>query len=93
MKQNLLAVFKRNRYYIPNKIGTSESTVHRNMGRSGFSWFKFRKVQEWIEEKEIIAKSRARKLYAKCLTNFDCAFNQEFYVARHLSEVSPKYEN
>jgi len=44
---------------VPDKVGTSASTVHRIKGRAGLRSFYVQNLPDRTEEKEKIAKSRA----------------------------------
>jgi len=111
LERKTLVVFNRNpnlsERAVAEKVGTSASTVHRTKCRAGLRSFKVRKVPDRNEEKNIVAKKRARKLYTEYLTKFKCCimddetycvcdFNQipsqEFYVARRLGETSARFK-
>lgn len=79
------------------KAGTSKSTVQRVKKFYNLRTYKVQKIPDRSEEKEKVAKRRARRLYEGYLTKFDCIvmddetycksdFNQlpghKFYTAR-----------
>lgn len=70
------------------QAGTSKSQVQRIKKFYNLRSYKVQKVPDRSEEKEKIAKKRARKLYTQYLTKFDCVIlDDETYCKADFSQL------
>lgn len=92
---------------VADKLSIPKSTVHNIKKKLGLKTFKVKSVPDRDENKEKIAKQRARRLYEGYLTKNQCIVmddetyvkadfrqlpGQEYYVSKFLGDVDRKYK-
>lgn len=71
-----------------DRAGTSKSTVQRIKEKSKLKTYRVQKVPDRSDEKQLVAQMRARKLYERYLTKFDCCvMDDETYVKADFKQL------